>query len=260
MTNLIERIRKAPDRLDEKVFEKWLKNIPAIKNFAELDYYFSGHDLDADGWKTLINIINEKYVNETEAKTDFGGSYEKALNENLVTDSNRIIYFQEDKSKVLDLSNLKKALEKVNVSMMRPCSEILFPNSKNLEMISVGFLPRLEKVDNLSTLSNLRYLSIDKCNNFTGWDDISNLKNLSYLSLSDNVKLPELSFLDSKLPIVILHLSSTNAMKLRNTIEYLSRLKRLRYLTIQATKNELQALREMLPFCYVNGALFSDRK
>jgi hypothetical protein len=70
------------------------------------------------------------------------------------------------------------------------------------------------------------------------------------LNLSDNNNLPELDFLPDN--VVILQLIKTNTMKLVNTIHHLKKLKKLKYLNIQASKKEIELLKIALPNCIIN--------
>ncbi|MEO8532754.1 MAG: hypothetical protein ABI441_03345 [Flavobacterium sp.] len=255
---LLDKLQSAPVSFGVDEVEVWLSDIPEIQSLSEIDDVFLSENLSAHETDALQLVIKRKYVESSGESNISGGRYEDQLNKGRVSDIHSGLSIIQDGSSVLDFSTLNKKLIKLEICIARRAQKIILPNNSSFEALDISHTPKLATIDNIEILKKIKILSLRNCTNHIDLQFIERLSELRTLSLSDNKNLPELDFLNENSPIVALNLVLTNAMKLKRTIENLSKLKKLKRLNINANQKELRQLREHLPTCVVNGFSLND--
>lgn len=246
---LLKKLEQSPKGFGVKETAIWLKDIPNISTISEIESFLQMDCLTKDEWFALIVILRQKYINSMLKNEEIGSCYEQYILNNQQKESYETLFLEEDKSRILDFSKLK--ITKLQLSSIRRCEEILLPQS--LEMLEVCNAPKLISIKGTEHLTKIKYLSVSKCNKVSNFNFIANLKQLLILDLSLNSLLPELNFLNETLPVVILQLVCTNAIKYSSTINNLSKLQKLKDLSIKANLKQLEEIRKTLPNVVVNG-------
>lgn len=255
---LFEKLRSAPVGLGVDKVKVWLSDIPEIRSLSEIEDVFLSENLSAHDARALDLIIRRKYIESFGESNISGGRYEDELNSGRISDIHSGLSITQDGSSVLDFSTLNMRLIKLEICIARRVQKIILPNNLFFEALDISHTFKLEHIENIESLKKIKILSLRNCIKHIDLQFIESLSELRYLSLSDNKNLPELDFLNEINPIVTLDLAVTNAIKLNRTIENLSKLKKLKSLSIKATQKELRQLREHLPKCVVNGFSFDE--
>lgn len=250
---LFNKMRTAPVGFAVDKVKVWLSDISEIQSLSEIDDIFLNENLSAHETQALELIIKRKYLESSGESNISGGRYEDQLNRGGISDVHSGLSIFQDGSSVLDFSTLNKKLIKLEICIARRAHKIILPNNSSFEALDISHTPKLTSIDNIETLKKIKILSLRNCAKYMDLQFIETLSELRTLSLSDNKNLPELDFLNENSPVVALDLVLTNAMKLKRTIENLSKLKKLEHLSIKANQKELRQLREHLPKCVVNG-------
>ncbi len=245
---LEKKLRNLPVGFGIEETRLWLKDIPEIISISDIEPFFGRHDLTKDEWFALIVIMRNRYINSMPQNKEFGDSYEQFILKHQPESKYKTVFLSEDKSTYLDFRPLEA--NKLQLCMIRRCEEIFLP--RNLEMLEIRNAPKLNRLKDTEYLEDLKYLSLAKCSKLLDLDFIAGMKQLCILDLGLNTQLPELNFLNESIPVVILQLVGTNVIKYPSTIENLSKLKKLKYLSIKANSAELKTLRERLPDCIIN--------
>ena len=141
--------------------------------------------------------------------------------------------------------------------MCRKATEIYVDNP-NLQLFTIGNLPKLEIIRGLERCKEMKFLEINKCNHLFDYSFIKELTSLIFVNLSDNKNLENLSFLTSEHKVTQLILTGTRAAKSHKNIEILQQLKYLKKIAIESSKKDIMLFREALPNCYVNGVRYYD--
>ncbi|WP_343614204.1 hypothetical protein [Flavobacterium sp.] len=248
---LLNKLKEVPSIFGIESVASWLQNIENINQFKIIESLFD-KNLSINQWRGLITLLNQKYANYIEPSYDFGDSFEKCLAPN--SNNHKNIYLLDDKSKIIDFSKLLN-LSKLKVNMAHRCEELSFFNPQ-LEMLNIGFLPKLTTIKSIESAVNLKYLTLTKCNKLNDFAFIRNLKKLIYLDLSDNKLIKQIDFISDDSEVRVLYLLfSRNIIKNEETFSRLSAMKHLKYLYITANKAEQRELRNWLPNCFINGEL-----
>lgn len=248
---LLDKIRSKPLGIDES--QNWLDSIPEIKSFIELEDFFDDENFSTQELSALIAIIYRRYIEGDDKGNLFDDNYENYVKHNTISDSFDGLCFFGDTSQILDLRALEKKLLKIKVGAARKVSKIILPLNDKFEALNISYTPKLTHIENIEKMVDLRVLSFDKCKRFLDFKFIERLNKLRFLGISGTSELPELDFLSEKSNISVLHLIDTNAMKLKNTIENLSKLKKLKRLSIKVNQKELRQVREHFSEYFING-------
>ena len=246
---LLSKLMTAPSVFGIESITLWLEDVNDIDTFEKIKPLLD-RNLSKNQWRGILVFINQKYANTAEPTHDFNNIFEKFSGE-IIHGKLDSVYLLDDKSKVVDFSKLSD-LKKARVSMLKGCEELTFLNSE-LEMLSIVFLPKLNKFTNMESVTNLRYLTIVKCNNLKEIGFIRELKNLVYLDISNNKLIENIDFISEDSEIRIFYLLESNVIKNKTTIPQLIAMKNLKYLYIKANKIEERKLQECLPNCFING-------
>lgn len=250
---LLDKIRTAPVGFGVDETQNWLSSIPEIKSFIELEDFFDDESFSAQEFRALTGIMYRRYLEGDDKGNLFDGNYENYIMHNTISDSFDGLFFFGDSSQILDFRSLDKKMFKIKVCGARKVSKIILPLNVKFEALNISYTLKLTHIENIERMVDLKVLSFDKCKLFLDFKFIERLNKLRFLGISGTSELPELDFLNEKSNISVLHLVDTNAMKLKNTIENLSKLKKLKFLRIKANQKELREIREQLPKCLVNG-------
>ncbi|WP_286965830.1 hypothetical protein [Flavobacterium sp. UBA4854] len=246
---LLNKLTSMPSSWSVESVASWLEDVNDIDMFEKLESLLDT-DLSKNQWRGVLTFLNQKYANSVEPTHDFNNAFEK-FSDNIILDKLSSVYLLDDKSKVIDFSKLSN-LKKAKAVMAYQCQELTF-NNPDLEMLNAVFLPKLNKITNLQSAIDLRYLTIVKCNKLNDFSFLGQLKKLIYLDLSNNKLIENLDFIPEDSQIKVLYLLESNIIKNKETIARLSLMKNLKYLYIKANKLEKKELRECLPNCFVNG-------
>ncbi|MBF7093305.1 hypothetical protein IUY40_17365 [Flavobacterium sp. ALJ2] len=252
--HLLAMLRNAPLGHGIDRTRAWLKDIPEIKSFTEIESVFLKRDLSFKETSALILLLQRKYIDSADEVSLSDCCYNSNIKYDKIFDIyNGLSIFGDTTSGILDFSRLDKKLLKVKICAVKKAHKIVLPINKSFEALDISYTPKLTHIDNIGQNAGMKSLSFDKCKGFLDFKFVEKLNNLRILGISGNENLPELDFLTEKSNISILHLVETNAMKLKNTIDNLSKLKKLRHLSITANPKELNILREKLPACAINN-------
>lgn len=162
LKDIIEyKIYTAPDGFGVSEVEKWLKDIPAISSFDEIEPFFGNNDFSFNEWFALIVIIRNKYINPVTINNDFSSNYEMRANTALSSQQYLDLNLKEDKSGVLDFS-AQKNLRRLILTSCRICESIILPENSNLELIEILNMPKLKHIKNLDSLKSLKSLALNK--------------------------------------------------------------------------------------------------
>ena len=157
----------------------------------------------------------------------------------------------------IDISQYGKKLLKFSAKMCRKATEIYVDNP-NLQLFTIGNLPKLEIIRGLERCKKMKFLEINKCNHLFDYSFIKELTSLIFVNLSDNKNLEDLGFLTSEHKVTQLILTGTKVTKNHKNIKILQQLKYLKKIAFEATKKDIMLFREALPNCYVNGVRYYD--
>ena len=220
MTNLdyyLDKIKKGfPDRDS-------LMSINPLVDIEDIEPLFE-KKLTYKEYIDLNRILRQKYIVEDPSSVLKDLDFSKVV---LPSDT-RSVYLMGSKSDILDFSKFEQ-LEKVFVVGARKVKSIILPKNDCVKALGISSMTNLEKIENIFKLSDFYF--------------IRDLNRLIYLSFTANKKLPELDFINQDSEIRFLDFVDTNIFKYPSTIEYLKKLKNLRFLTT-GTTNEKQ--RELL--------------
>ena len=255
--HLLAILRRAPVGFGIDETRVWLEGVNEIQSFSEVESVFLKWGLSYIETRALIALLQDKYISASENLL-FDGRYEDYIKQHKFVESQSGLSISGDTSSVLDFSLFDKKLLKLKLFAVRKANVIILPKNPAFEALRINCAPKLTEIKNIECIEGLKFLSIDRCKAFLDFEFIEKLNNLYVLGISGNNRLPELDFLGEKSKIRILHLAETNAMKLKNTIDNLSKLKNLRYLSIRANQKELKLLREHFPACAINGASLNE--
>ena len=222
----------------------WLNNIPDFHSFTVFETILKRNDMTSNMWFALMIIIRNKYINTLKTTVKYKNTHKDLLDGYLKLEENNNV--------VLDLSDLNN-LTKIELCISRKCETIILPKHSELEFLEIANYPKLKSLINIENCTNLKFLTIRKCNQFNEFDFISRLNKLLILDISLNKNLPSIDFLMNNNSLKILLLVNTNAIKTPNAVHCLSQLKELRDLAIKTNQSELKLLREKLPNCCING-------
>lgn len=232
----------------------WLEGIPEIQSFTEIESAFLSKDLSSKEVMALMLLFQRKYIDSADELGLLEADYNMNIKYDKIFDiHNGLSVFGDATSEILDFSRLDKKLLKIKVCAAKKARKIVLPKSITFEALDISYTPRLTHIENIERIEGMKSLSFDKCKAFLDFKFLQKLNNLHMLKISDNENLPEFDFITEKSNISILHLIETNAMKLKNTIDNLCKLKKLKYLNISANRKELDLLREQLPHCAINN-------
>lgn len=232
----------------------WLKDIPEIQSFTEIESILLSKDLSSREVRALILLLQRKYIDSADGLDLLEVDYNMNIKYDKIFDiHNGLSIFGDTTSNILDFSRLDKKLLKVKVCVAKKARKIVLPKSAVFEALDISFAPRLTNIENIERIEGMKSLSFDKCKAFLDFKFLKKLNGLHVLRISGNENLPELDFITEKSNISILHLVETNAMKLKNTIDNLCKLKKLKYLNISTNEKELDLLRKQLPACAINN-------
>ena len=248
---LTYKIQTAPDGFGVEEVSGWLKDIPQLISFDDFGDLFDTSEFTQKDLFALVVIIRNKYINTIPVNAEFFSKYEDFSAANHLKKKYLELNIQEDKSRVLDLSNMLQ-LKKLVLSSNRVCETVILPDNSNLELIEIVNMPRLTRIENLKTNKKLKHLALRKCNKFADFNSLRGHEKLTVLDLSLNNSITDFNFLSKCGNIRILHLINTNAVKQKNITKILSDLKMLRLLSIKANQSELKKLRSDLPNCFIN--------
>ena len=252
--HLLAMLRSAPLDLGVDKIRAWLKDIPEIKSFAEIESVFLSKDLSSKEASALIMLLQRKYIDSADEVGSSDGYYNTSIKYDKIFDIyNGLSIFGDTTSSILDFSRLDKKLLKVKVCAVKKAHKIVLPKNIAFEALDISYAPKLTHIENIGRIVGMKSLSFDKCKGLLDFKFVGKLNNLHILGISGNENLPELDFFTEKSNISILHLVETNAIKLKNTIDNLSKLKKLKHLSITANPKELNQLREQLPACAINN-------
>jgi hypothetical protein len=249
---LFDKLQSAPVGFGVDDVKVWLSDIPEIQSLSEIEDVFLSENLSINEIKSLGLLIRRKYTENSGEGSISGGCYEDQIERSGISDIYSGLCISQDNSSILDFSALNKKLIKLEIRIAR-VQKVILPINSFFEALDISHTPKLERIENIESLKKIKILSLRNCIKHIDLQFIERLSELRILSLSDNKNLPELDFLNENIPIVTLDLAVTNAMKLKRTIENLSKLKKLKCLSIKANQKELRQLREHLPMCVVNG-------
>lgn len=252
---LWNKIQNFPNFSSVEAVALWLQDIEDIQLFEELDPLFEkidslGLEVLRNEWRGLLTIVKNKYINNKKPEHKFEEKFEEKFDETILYEPNSI-YLLDEKSRNLDFSKMP-GLKKIKLDLSFRCTDVIY-SGNNVEMLSIGFLPKLEKIVDIDCADNLRYLDITKCNKLNDFEFIKRCKKLMYLNLSNNKMIEDISFIPTDSEIRCLHLDLKNILKNESTILHLSKMKNLSYLLITGNKAESKMLRERFPDCFVNG-------
>lgn len=253
---LFEKLLSAPVGFGVDETEVWLSDIPEIQSLTEIEDVFLSENLSINEIKSLGLVIRRKYIENSGDGNISGGCYEDQIKRAGISDIYSGLCISQDNSSILDFSALNKKLIKLEIRIARKAQGIILPSNSSFEALDISHTPKLECIENIELLKKIKILSLRNCTNHIDLQFIESLSELRILSLSDNKNLPELDFFNENNSIVTLDLAVTNAIKLKRTIENLSKLKKLKCLSIKANQKELRQIREHLPKCVVNGFSF----
>jgi hypothetical protein len=252
--HLLTMLRSAPLGAGVDRTRAWLEDIPEIQSFTEIESFFSSKELSSRERRALILLLQRKYIDSADEVGPLEGYYDSNVKYDKIFDIyNGLSIFGDTNSSILDFSRLDKKLLKVKVCAAKKAKRIVLPKNSAFEALDISYAPKLTHIDNVEHIKGMKSLTFDKCKAFLDFRFVQKLNNLHILGISGNENLPELDFLNEKSNISILHLVETNVMKLNNTIDNLSKLKKLKYLSINANQKELNELRERLPACAINN-------
>lgn len=247
-------LRSAPSEDCVYSTRAWLENVPEIQSFTEVESILLSKDLSSREVMALVLLLQRKYIDSA----DELGLLETDYNINIKYDKifdiyNGLSIFGDATSEILDFSHLDKKLLKVKVCVAKKARKIVLPKSSTFEALDISYTPKLTHIENIERIVAMKSLSFDKCKAFLDFKFLQNLNSLHILKISGNENLPELDFITEKSNISILHLVETNAMRLKNTVDNLCKLKKLKHLNISVNQQELDLLRKQLPACAINN-------
>jgi hypothetical protein len=226
-----------------------LRPIPNIKDIKDIEALFF-MELNLYEIAALNTIVRNRYIYERKGKDKELHPYETKSNEWYT------LLFEAPLPKI-DISQYGKKLLKFSAKMCRKATEIYVDNP-NLQLFTIGNLPKLEIIRGLERCKEMKFLEINKCNHLFDYSFIKELTSLIFVNLSDNKNLENLSFLTSEHQVTQLILTGTRAAKSHKNIEILQQLKYLKKIAIESSKKDIMLFREALPNCYVNGVRYYD--
>ena len=226
-----------------------LRPIPNIKDIKDIEVLFF-MELNLYEIAALNTIVRNRYIYERKGKDKELHPYETKSNEWYT------LLFEASLPKI-DISQYGKKLLKFSAKMCRKATEIYVDNP-NLQLFTIGNLPKLEIIRGLERCKKMKFLEINKCNHLFDYSFIKELTSLIFVNLSDNKNLEDLSFLTSEHQVTQLILTGTRAAKSHKNIETLQQLKNLKKIVIESSKKDIMLFREALPHCYVNGVRYYD--
>lgn len=226
-----------------------LRPIPNIKDIKDIEVLFF-MELNLYEIAALNTIVRNRYIYERKGKDKELHPYETKSNEWYT------LLFEAPLPKI-DISQYGKKLLKFSAKMCRKATEIYVDNP-NLQLFTIGNLPKLEIIRGLERCKKMKFLEINKCNHLFDYSFIKELTSLIFVNLSDNKNLEDLSFLTSEHQVTQLILTGTRAAKSHKNIETLQQLKNLKKIVIESSKKDIMLFREALPHCYVNGVRYYD--
>lgn len=150
------------------------------------------------------------------------------------------------KDEILDLSEFIN-LERLDIWGSVNVREIIFPEHSGIKMLNILRVPKLEVLDNISSLKTLRYFSHRYSSRISNFNFLSNLEDLIFLSINNSKKLSDVKFLELS-KIYYLDLSNTNVIKNYGLLEILEKMINLRFFYDGGnTKNMRAFLKKHLP-------------
>lgn len=126
------------------------------------------------------------------------------------------------KDEILDLSEFIN-LERLDIWGSVNVREIIFPEHSGIKMLNILRVPKLEVLDNISSLKTLRYFSHRYSSRISNFNFLSNLEDLIFLSINNSKKLSDVKFLELS-KIYYLDLSNTNVIKNYGLLEILEKM------------------------------------
>ncbi|WP_103068697.1 leucine-rich repeat domain-containing protein [Aquimarina sediminis] len=253
----ISIIKNAPDGFGLEETDTWQKTFPRIDSWKEISHLYKHPQLESAKDFTALSMftyqsyfhdVYESICSQNSIKDKiFGGKMEAYFQYKELKPEHHSLTLFEDKSYRLDFSNFN-ALRKLNISRCRNAVEIIVPKDNTLEGFEVIGGQQLKIINGLESLSNVKYLSIKKCNKFKNFNLAGELKQLVFLNLSENKGLTHINFLEGHPNIVFLYLiGCSKVIKNPSTIEILKSLPKLKFLRIAANMSERANLKEKLP-------------
>ena len=150
------------------------------------------------------------------------------------------------KDEILDLSEFIN-LERLDIWGSVNVREIIFPEHSGIKMLNILRVPKLEVLDNISSLKTLRYFSHRYSSRISDFNFLSNLEDLIFLSINNSKNLSDVKFLELS-KIYYLDLSNTNVIKNHGLLEILEKMINLRFFYDGGnTKNMRAFLKKHLP-------------
>lgn len=252
MSISLEKLKQAPAGFGFSDINIWLQDVPYIHHLAEIEPIFF-EELSKKELLALMTLLNQRYAKEGPAHDLFNDCYQHYHSQQGIDDIYPELTIYQDTSTVLDTSALQQTLIKLTISSCMALEQIRLPVNSPLELLSLSYLPKLTHLDSLKQLPNLKYLLINHCPLVSTFDIINQLEQLLWLDLSNNDQLSSLAFLSPHSRIVILQLLNTKLLDHEEVWQQLASLPHLKCLTISGTQKQLQALRQHLPLCVING-------